>query len=175
MARIVGYIATSMDGYIAAADDAMAWLSEYAGMEFGEHAYDKFVKGIRKIVMGRGTYDFLEQEGSSWPYDTQRVYVVTSRPIEAPKGPIEIRRDIDLLVRELRELDDGPVWMLGGGLLQMAFLERDALDEIEIYLFPELLGGGIPLFPAMGCRRSARLISAKALDKGCVRLHYAFD
>lgn len=175
MSKIIGSIATSLDGYIAAQHDDLGWLSEYEGMEFGEHAYASFIKEIRTVVMGRRTYDFLEKDGSSWPYDVQRVYVVTSQPIDAPKGAIEIRQDIDLFIRELRGLDDGPVWMLGGGLLQMAFIERGALDELEIYIFPEVLGGGIPLFPATGLRRSVRLVSAKALDRGCVRLHYSFD
>ena len=60
------------------------------------------------------------------------------------------------------------------GQLQMALIERGALDEIEIYVMPELLGGGKPLFPATGHRGSPRLIDAKALDRGCVRLHYRF-
>jgi dihydrofolate reductase len=81
---------------------------------------------------------------------------------------------VDALIRELRALEDGDVWMLGGGQLQMAFLERGALDEIEIYLMPELIGGGAPLFPPTGLRKSPRLLSARALDRGCVRLHYAF-
>jgi dihydrofolate reductase len=78
-------------------------------------------------------------------------------------------------VARLRALDDGEVWMVGGGRLQMAFLERGALDEIEIYVMPELIGGGAPLFPASGLTRGARLISAQTLAAGCVRLHYAFD
>ncbi|WP_333612456.1 dihydrofolate reductase family protein [Brevundimonas bullata] len=64
--------------------------------------------------------------------------------------------------------------MLGGGQLQMAFMERGALDEIEIYVMPELIGGGRPLFPPTGFQSSPKLISATALDRGCVRLHYAF-
>ena len=64
--------------------------------------------------------------------------------------------------------------MIGGGRLQMAFLERGALDEIEVYVMPEIIGGGAPLFPATGLRKGARLVSATALDLGCVRLHYAF-
>jgi dihydrofolate reductase len=79
---------------------------------------------------------------------------------------------VDGLIAELRGLDDGDVWMLGGGMLQMAFMERGALDEVEIYIIPELLGGGRPLFPRTGFRSSPELISAKTLDKGCVRLHY---
>lgn len=174
MARILGYIATSLDGFIAAKNDSLDWLFAYDDMDIGDHDYRQFIKGIRTIVMGRGTYDFLEQDGSAWLYGDQRVYVVTSRPIDNPKGPLETRRDIDSLVEELRDLDDGPVWMLGGGQLQMAFMVRGALDEIEIYMFPELLGGGRPLFPATEFRSSPRLIEVKALDRGCVRLHYSF-
>jgi dihydrofolate reductase len=90
-------------------------------------------------------------------------------------GPLETRTDIDALIKELRALDDGNVWMLGGGKLQMAFMERGALDEIEIYVMSDLLGGGYPLFPPTGFRRRVRLLSAKSLGEGCARLHYAFD
>lgn len=175
MARILGYIAASLDGLISAENDNLDWLFEYDGMDLGEHDYRSFLKGIRTIVMGRGTYDFIARDPSPWAYDGKRTLVVTSRPIEAPKGPLEIRSDIDALIAELRALDDGDVWMLGGGKLQMAFLERGALDEIEIYIIPEMLGGGDPLFPLTGFRASPTLISAKAIDRGCVRLQYRFE
>lgn len=175
MARIVGYIATSLDGFIADAHDKLDWLFKYDSMDLGEHDYRTFIKTIRTLVMGRATYDFLANDPSPWPYADQRVIVVTSRPIDDPKGPLQTRTDIDALIAELRALDDGPVWMLGGGQLQMAFLERGALDEIEIYVIPELLGGGAPLFPPTGFRSSPKLISAKSIDEGCVRLHYSFE
>lgn len=141
-------------------------------MNLGEHDHRKFLARIRTVVMGRSTYDFLAREDVPWAYGAQRVIVVTSRPITDPKGPLETRRSVDELITELRALDDGDVWMLGGGRLQMAFIERGALDEIEIYLIPELIGGGSPLFPPTGFRASPRLLSATALDQGCVRLHY---
>lgn len=174
MAKIVGYIAASLDGFIADKHDKLDWLFKYDGMDLGEHDYRLFVKGIRTIVMGRGTYDFLAKDPAPWPYGEQRVVVVTSRSIGNPKGSLEVRDDVDDLIAELRGLDDGDVWVLGGGMLQMAFMERGALDEIEIYIIPELLGGGRPLFPSTGFKSSTELISAKSLDKGCVRLHYRF-
>lgn len=174
MARILGYIASSLDGMIADQDDNLDWLFAYDGMELGDHDYNKFLKRIRTVVMGRGTYDFIARQPSEWAYGAQRVIVVTSRPIENPVAEIEVRSDVDALIKELRALDDGDVWMLGGGQLQMAFLERGALDEIEIYVMPEMLGGGRPLFPMTGFRTSPTLISAQALDRGCVRLHYRF-
>lgn len=174
MARILGYIATSLDGFIATGDDGLDWLFRYDGMDLGPHDYRLFIQKIRTVVMGRGTYDFLAADPSPWAYADQRALVVTSRPIDDPKGPLETRSDIDALIAELRALDDGDVWMMGGGQLQMAFLERGALDEIEVYVIPEIIGGGRPLFPATGFEASPVLLSAQAMDRGCVRLHYRF-
>lgn len=175
MARILGYIAASLDGYIADADDKLDWLFKYDNMDLGEHDYRTFIKRIRTVVMGRATYDWIEKDPSPWAYDQQRTLVVTSRSIENPKGPLETRSDVDALIAELRSLEDGDVWMLGGGALQMAFLERGALDELEIYVIPEMLGGGIRLFPETGFSASPRLISAKDVGQSCVRLHYSFE
>ncbi len=174
MARIIGYIAASLDGLIATEDDNLDWLFQYDGMDLGEQDYRTFLKRIRTVVMGRGTYDFIARQSSPWAYRDQRVIVVTSRPLENPKRPMQVRSDVDAVIGELRALDDGDVWMLGVGLLQMAFLERGALDEIEIYLIPEMLGRGRPLFPQTGFRASPMLISATGIEKGCVRLHYRF-
>jgi dihydrofolate reductase len=173
MARIVGYIATSLDGFIVDADGSLQWLYE-AAVELGEHHYEIFINRIATLVMGRATYDWLLKEGVPAPYPNQRTIVVTSRPLDAPPE-IEIwSKGIDPLIAELRALDNGDVWMLGGGQLQMAFIERGALDEIEIYLMPRIIGGGAPLFPATGFTASPKLLSAKELKGGGVRLHYAF-
>jgi len=174
MARILGYIAASLDGFIVDTEGSLDWLFKYDDMELGEHDYRTFIKSIRTVVMGRSTYDWLADQDSPWAYAEQRAFVVTSRPIQDPRGLLETRSDIEALIAELRALDDGDVWMLGGGRLQMAFMERSALDELEIYVMPEILGGGTPLFPATGFRASPELVSAKPMSKGCVRLHYRF-
>lgn len=175
MARIVGFIAASLDGCIADRNQSLDWLTpRYDGVDLGEHGYDHFIKRIGVIVMGRGTYDWLRRNAGAWPYVDRRVIVVTSRSLDTPPAGLETRSDVEGLIAELRALDGGDVWMAGGGQLQMTFIERGALDELEIYLVPELIGGGAPLFPATGFRRSAQLISAKSFDLGMVRLHYRF-
>ncbi|HUH77487.1 MAG TPA: dihydrofolate reductase family protein [Devosia sp.] len=174
MARIVGYIASSLDGFIATADENLDWLTQQPDLDLGEHDYHNFIARVRTVVMGRTTYDWIERYPGPWEYDGKRVIVVTSRPIESPKGPLETRSDIDALIAELRALDDGDVWMLGGGRLQMAFMQRGALDEVEIYLISEIIGGGLPLFPAEGLHASPKLISVTAFSTACARLHYRF-
>jgi dihydrofolate reductase len=174
MARILGYIATSLDGFIADKDESLQWLFD-TKVELGPYHYDLFIKRIRTVVMGRATYDWVVNAGSPNPYPSQRNIVVTSRPLDGAPDVIEPwNKSIDDLVAYLRGLDDGDVWMLGGGKLQMAFIERGALDEIEIYVMPRMIGGGYPLFPATGVSLSPRLISATELEGGGVRLHYAF-
>jgi len=179
MARIVGYIAASLDGFIAAADESLEWLTpKYDALNegSGEGTYASFIAGIRTTVMGRTTYEWIRAHGSPSPYPDKRTIVVTSTPIADLPPEVEIWHDgVDKLVAHLRALDDGPVWMVGGGRLQMAFLERDALDEIEIFVMPEIIGGGYPMFPATGLKRTPRLLSAGPLKMGCVRLRYAFD
>lgn len=175
MARIVGYIASSLDGFIATPDENLDWLTQQPDLNLGEYDYRNFIARIQTVVMGRATYDWIERYPGDWEYPGKRVIVVTSRPIDNPKGPLETRTDIDSLITELRALDDGDVWMLGGGKLQMAFMERGALDEIEIYIMSEIIGSGIPLFPPTGLRASPKLISAEKLHPVCARLHYRFD
>lgn len=177
MARIVGYIAASLDGFIADETEGLDWLYK-AEADLGEHHYDKFIQRIKTTVMGRTTYDWLDKQKIPFVYggdDGRRAIVVTSRPIDNPIGSLVTRSNIDALVAELRALDDGDVWMMGGGKLQMAFLERGALDEIEIYIASAIVGGGYPLFPATGLKAKPTLLSAKSLGKGMARLHYSFE
>ena len=172
MARIVGYIATSLDGFIAEPEESLTWLTQRKDMELGEFDYNLFIKRIRTVVMGRATFDWLMRQDMAWPYPEQRSIVVTSRPVDVPAS-VETRSNVDALIAELRALDDGDVWMLGGGRLQMAFIERGALDEIEIYVISALLGGGYPLFPPTGFRKEDLVLTAaNQLGAGCVRLHY---
>ncbi|WP_263410444.1 dihydrofolate reductase family protein [Terriglobus tenax] len=175
MARIRGYIASSLDDYIADQDGSLDWLFKYDGMDLGEHDYRLFAESIRTVVMGRDTYDFIAAQPAPWAYEGKRVIVVTSRPISSPAGELETRDNVEALIDELRALNDGDVWMLGGGRLQSAFLQRGALDDIEIYVMPEIIGGGTPLFPSTGLCLSPKLAEAKPLDKGCVYMRYVFS
>lgn len=67
MAIIRGYIAASLDGLIVAGDGSLDWLYKYDDMDLGEHDYRLFLKGIRTVVMGRATYDFIAGEQSPGP------------------------------------------------------------------------------------------------------------
>ena len=93
MARILGYIATSLDGFIVDAEGSLEWLFN-APFELGEHHYDEFIKTIRTVVMGRATYDSMAAQPTPWPY-ARRTIVVTSKPLpigRAARNPQRRRR-----------------------------------------------------------------------------------
>jgi dihydrofolate reductase len=175
MATIRGYIATSLDGCIASPDGGIDWLRKYDGVDMGAFAYDRFIAGIRTVVMGRTTYDDVLRLDIGWPYSEKRAFVVTSRPIAAPAGPLETwSAGVPALIARLRALDDGDVWLIGGGRLQQAFIAAGALDRMELFIVPEIVGGGIPLFPPNGFARTLTLSAVDRLGGGCVRLLYDF-
>jgi dihydrofolate reductase len=170
---IRGYVAMSLDGYIAAPGGDLDWLTQYDTADFGEHAYAPFIKTIATIVMGRATYDWVRAAGVEWPYGGKRVIVVTSHPIEQPPAPLVTWSEgVERLVPHLRTLSDGDVWIAGGGLLQQAVIAAGGLDRLELFIVPELLGEGTLLFPPNHHRRGLKLRSAERLDRGVAWLDY---
>lgn len=168
MAIIRGYIATSLDGYIADTEGGVGWLDAFQGVDYG---FDQFVAEIRTVVLGRTTYD--QVLGFGWPYDARRGFVVASRPMgHAPEGVEAWGHGIDTLVDHLRELDDGDVWIVGGAALQHAFLEAGAMDRLDLFVMPVTLGDGVRLFPKSAHRMEFDLLETAALPANMVRLTY---
>ncbi|MBA3957127.1 MAG: hypothetical protein H0X51_01855 [Parachlamydiaceae bacterium] len=68
MTRIVLYIATSKDGYIADEKGSVDWLpqslSETGGQDYGYH---EFYNSVDVIAIGRKTYEQILGFGD-WPY-----------------------------------------------------------------------------------------------------------
>lgn len=175
MAAIRGYIGCSLDGYIASQDGSLDWLTKYDGIDAGALDYERFIAGIKTVVMGRATYDAIVGFDVGWPYGDQETIVVTSRPLADPVGSPRVwSGSLDDLVDDLRARTNGDVWLVGGGQLQQAFIERGALDSLMLFVVPEIIGGGVPLFPANDFARSVRLVESHELDRGCLGLVYDF-
>ena len=66
------FIGTSLDGFIARKNGDIDWLVQYANDE-AVHAYEKFIKRIDAIVIGRGTFEKVTSF-PSWPYK-KKVFV----------------------------------------------------------------------------------------------------
>ena len=167
MPQIRVYIAQSLDGYIARPDGSIDWLRPYDDVDYG---YAAFIREVGTVVMGRASYDMARSFGD-WPYPTMRSLVITSRPLDEPPPTVtRVGGDIPRLVTALRAAaGDQDVWIMGGAMTINAFLAANAVDRIDLFTLPLLLGAGIRLFDDAREEVPLRLLGTQTYDKGLSR------
>ena len=172
---IKGYIASRMDGYIASSDGQVDFLTDYQHIDCG---YDAFIAGIDTIVMGRKTYETILAFGVAWPYPQQQTWVLTSREdLHVENERICLwKQGLDALIAELKRPETGNTWVVGGAELQAAFIDKRALDTLEVYLMPVMLGTGIALFPKEAiAKQTIKQVHATLIDGTVIKHTYHFD
>lgn len=174
MAVIRGLIVASLDGYVAGRDGGLEGLAPFVGVD---HGYQRFIDQVGTVVMGRRTYDLIPGLGVGWPYAGKRGLVLTSGRGSSVREKVRFWTDgLPALVAYLRDLDDGDVWVVGGGRLMAGMIEAGALDRLELLVAPVLLGEGVSLFPksARG-PRGMNLNGVETPGRGVVLLDYGLD
>ncbi|MEL6770847.1 MAG: dihydrofolate reductase family protein [Bacteroidota bacterium] len=169
MPRIVLFIATSLDGFVADADGGVDWLFTDA-----DYGYTDFFDTVGALAMGRTTFDQILGFGP-WPYGDVPTTVFTHRPLDIPEGvPAEVAEgDVAAWLASLRETSlPGDVWLVGGGALVRSFREAALIDRYVLSVHPVLLGDGIPLFAGALPRADLRLTATTSFPSGLVQLTY---
>jgi dihydrofolate reductase len=179
MRKIIVYIATSTDGFIARKDGAVDWLDR--PRTAGDYGMAKFYKSIDTILLGRKTYDFVVQfvkEGKSIPKADHepRYYAFSRRPPKKVLPGFEfVREPIKKFAKRLRAEKGKDIWMMGGGGIIASFLDAGEIDEFIIHVIPTFIGEGIPLIAPRHRTVPLKLLSVKKFSDGVVRLHYAVE
>jgi dihydrofolate reductase len=175
MAHTVYYVASSVDGFIADADDGIDWLEQFGFTSF-EDEYEKFLAGIGAIVMGSATYEFLlRQPNLEWPYPGIPTWVLTHRELPTFAGAQLVfwAGDIAQLDAELRETaGDRDVWVVGGGNVAAQFADAGLLDELRVTIMPIIVGSGKPLLPITRPTAPLPLVRTTPFDGGAVEHVY---
>ena len=169
MPRFRIFIAQSLDGYIARPDGAIDWLRPFDSVDYG---YEMFMAEIGTVIMGRKSYELARSFGD-WPYASARSLVITSNAIgDMPPNVTRVGADVDRLVPALRASGGKDVWVMGGAMTIGAFLEAQAIDRIDLFIVPILLGYGVPLFSGGRPDTPLKFAGTQTYDKGLVRLSY---
>ena len=192
MATTVYYCASSLDGYIAEADDSLEWLLGYEGTFEHEAAepgpmsesggYEAFYEGVRALVAGSATYEWILDYlgvagGGQWPYRGKPCWVLSSRELRLPEGEGVDVRIADASVGELygemaAVAGDGVLWVVGGGGVASQFADEGRLDEVHVTVVPVVLGAGKPLFERQLPSGSMQLAGTRTFNNGMVELRY---
>lgn len=165
---IVYYVAMSLDGYIADADDKVDWLNPYFIPELGFHA---FMAQVRGVILGRKTYDFIEAYGK-WPYGEAPGTVATHRPLGSLAGPLTAASGTPgTILAAARNAGPGPYWIVGGAVLASNFMVAGLLTRLDIFIVPEIIGSGTRAF-SPNVLSGLGLIDTKRYSNDVVRLSY---
>ncbi|MCG7386723.1 dihydrofolate reductase family protein [Paenibacillus sp. ACRRY] len=144
--KVVLYIAMSLDGYIARKDGSVDWLFDVEG-DGGDNGYAAFYQTIGTVVMGRTTYEDVLKLSEDFLYADRPTYVL-SRSEQPPAPHVQFTTEpVESLIPRLQQASDADLWIVGGGQLVQAVMEKRLLHEIEVAIIPKILGEGIPLFP----------------------------
>lgn len=172
--KILVYIATSADGYIARLDDSVDWLNTRNPGDYGMGA---FFKTIDTILWGHKTYEIgLEMEGGLGVYGSIKNYVFSRRPPKKHAPDVEfVNQPINEFAQRLRASPGKNIWMMGGGGIIASFLDAGEIDEFIIHVIPTFIGQGIPLIAPKHRLVPLKLLSVRDYADGVLRLHYAVE
>lgn len=170
MARVRFYVATSLDGFIADQDGSVDWLAPYDARLYG---YDTFLSQVGALVMGRRTFELISAFGEEWPYKGKPVFVLTSHPLgRVPHGVSPIASGIWEALEQARRSTSKDIWIVGGAVTMQTALEERAVDQVELFLVPVLLGRGLTLLNDLRRHATLTFDGIEAFPDGVVKLRY---
>ncbi|HJV78439.1 MAG TPA: dihydrofolate reductase family protein [Paludibacter sp.] len=169
--KVILYIAMSLDGYIAAPDSSLDFLS-IVEEEGQDYSYSNFVSSVDTVIIGRKSYEKVISLGYDYPHTDKNVYVMTRTPRPAIGSTQFHTGNLKELVLELKDKKGKNIYVDGGAEVVNELLLDNLIDEFYISVIPILLGDGISLFKSGRPVLQLKFISSRSYNKGLVQLHY---
>ena len=157
MTKTQYYTATSIDGFIADADNSLDWLFESSNGDKDDR-FGRFFANVGAMAMGATTYEWvlahdrLVDDPEKWRefYGDTPCWVFTHRELPPIPGASLsfVQGDVAPVHERMVAAAAGRnVWLVGGGELVGRFADQGLLDEILLGVAPVMLGAGAPLLP----------------------------
>lgn len=173
MRNIVYYVACSLDGYIAGAQED---ISNFVGEGSGVEQYLKDLQSFDTVIMGRRTYEFgykygLKPGQPAYPHMEHHIFS-ESLQLDNPDPKVHVHpRSLDIL-RQLKENKGTDIYLCGGGVFAGWLLENEMIDYIILKLNPITLGEGTPIFGNVRKQTKNELIDTQTYEHGLLMLTY---
>lgn len=173
MPRLILYIASSINGKIAASDGSVDWLESIPNPDKLDYGYEDFYDSIDTTIQGFNTYQQIRDWGIEFPYIGKKNYVLTTRSSHQAYEHVEfISKDHIPFIRNLKNKSGGDIWLIGGGQVIALLLEEKLIDEIQLFVMPIVLSEGIDLVYKMDSDQMLKLHKVDSYPNGAVRLIY---
>lgn len=169
--KTIAYIACSTDGFIAKTGNELSFLNKME-VEGEDYGYKDFIAEIDTVILGSSTYQWVMNQVSEFPHADKETYVIT-REKKDPTGKVKFYSgDLQELVSSLQSKAGKNIFIDGGGRTVSELLRIKALDELQVFVVPVLLGEGTRLFQGGYLEQELQLLESKSFSTGMVLLHY---
>ncbi|WP_068279588.1 dihydrofolate reductase family protein [Aldersonia kunmingensis] len=186
MRKLVYYIATSIDGFIADPEGDASHFPlppETLAAIFGRypetcpaHLREAFgvtgeARRFDTVLMGWRTHEpavAAGLDGGGYPH--LRQVVVTHRNIATTESLEVMTGDVAAQVADLKREAGRDIWLCGGADLAAQLI--DVIDEIQVKIYPVLLGRGISLFGGTTSLRQLDCTDIETLPGGVALATY---
>ncbi len=183
MGKIVVTEFSSLDGVMEAPGGEdfkyKGWSFEFDRGEDGNQFKLDETREADALLLGRRTY---ESFAGAWPdregefadkFNTMPKYLVSST-IKDPEwnNTTVLEGDVVEAVRKLRDEVDGVIQVPGSRQLVQDLVENDLVDQINLMIFPVVLGTGKRVFDEYSDKKAMRLVDSKTVGDGVVILVY---
>ncbi len=167
MSKVVLFIATSLDGYIASSDGTVDWLFHDA-----DYGYTEFMVSLDAVVVGRKTWE-QAKTFEEVPFAAKQVFVFSSTlPSSSDERIHHVQGEVGTVVAAIRQNLQRDLWLIGGGELIRQFISYRLIDEFRLFVHPILLGAGIPLFLHHSERTNLTFEGSQSFPSGLIELRY---
>lgn len=173
MKKIIYYVASSLDGYIAGPNDD---ISKFIFQGEGVKQYQKDLLGFSTVIMGRKTYEFGYQYGltpgqGAYPHMEHHIFS-DSLEIENLAETVHIEKMSIDRVQEIKAAAETDIYLCGGGEFAGWLLDNDMIDGVILKLNPVVLGGGVRLFGNSQTPASWSLTGTQSYEDGMQIISY---
>ena len=142
MEKVILYIATSVDGFIADKTGSVDWLSSFTDPE-DQCGYKALLERVSTIIMGSRSYEQIVGFGE-WAWKDKQTYIFTSKiKTDVDSYITFVQESPKVFMNKLKSTKD--IWLLGGAELAKSFAKEKLIDECIITIVPVTLGEGIKL------------------------------
>ena len=147
--KIILYIATSLDGFIARENGELDWLPGSSGEEDPEAndcGYGEFIESVDTVLMGNKTYQQILSFDVEYPYKDKANFVFSKTPTTQDQYAQFIHEDVESFISKLKSAPGKDIWLVGGGQLASLCIKNNLVDEVILFVIPIMIGKGIRLF-----------------------------
>jgi len=136
-----------------------------------------FLKQMQKIsetgciAVGRKTYEQYQEE--LYPVaDVLNIVLTKDTTKKSAQSNVSFVTSVEEALQIAQEKGHNKVLLIGGGITNGTFLEKNKIDEIILSVHPIILGDGIKLFEDTTTELQLKLLKTQALSEGLVQLQY---